>query len=182
MKKLFMTLPLALILCFIVGCQDKAAMEELEAFRAQAAVEEQNKALMVRWFKEVDRGDMESIFALVDEIFSDDYISHGAEYEMHSLKDLKEHITSSQNTYSDMQHIIEDNFAEGNMVATRCTFRATQKGEFMGMPPTGKQITFPVLYIHRIEDGKIKEAWIDYDSLLSLAVQLGLELKPKEEK
>jgi hypothetical protein len=37
-----------------------------------------------------------------------------------------------------------------------------------------------VLYIHRIEDGKIKEAWIDYDSLFSLVMQLGMELKPKE--
>jgi predicted ester cyclase len=163
MEKLSMILPLALILCFMVDCQDKAAMAELEAFKAQAEVEEANKAIMKRWFEEVDKGDIESIFALVDEIFSDDYISHGADYEMHSLKDLKEHITSSQNTYSDMQHIIGDNFAEGNMVATRCTFRATHKGEFMGIPPTGKQITFPVLYIHRIEDGKIKEAidWLD---------------------
>ena len=158
MNRFALILPLALILCLMVGCQNKEAMAELEEFKAQKAVEEQNKALMVRWFMEVDRGDMESIFALVDEIFSDDYISHGADYEMHSLKDLKEHVTSSQNIYADMQHIIEDNFAEGNMVATRCTFRATHKGEFMGIPPTGKQITFPVLYIHRIEDGKIKEA------------------------
>ena len=180
MEKLCWILPLTLILCFMVGCQDKAAMAELEEFKAQAEVEEQNKALMKRWFEEVDKGDIESIFALVDEIFSDDYISHGADYEMHSPKELKEHITSSQSTYSYKLHIIEDNFAEGNMVATRCTFRANHKGEFMGIPPTGKQITFPVLYIHRIEDGKIKEAWIDYDSLFSLVMQLGMELKPKE--
>ena len=116
----------------------------------------------------------------MDEIFSNDFISHGADYEMQSLDDLRGHITSSQNTYSDMKHIIEANFAEGNLVATRCIFRATHTGELMGVPPTGKQITFPVLYIHRIEDGKIKEAWIDYDSLLSLAMQLGMELKPKK--
>jgi hypothetical protein len=42
MKKLCMVLPLALILCFMVGCQDKEAMAELEAFKAQAEVEEQN--------------------------------------------------------------------------------------------------------------------------------------------
>ena len=41
MKKLFMILPLALILCFTVGCQDKEAMAELEEYRAQAALEEQ---------------------------------------------------------------------------------------------------------------------------------------------
>jgi hypothetical protein len=50
MKNLSMILPLALILCFMVGCQDKAAMAELEEFKAQAAVEEQNKALVMRYF------------------------------------------------------------------------------------------------------------------------------------
>jgi len=44
MKKLCVILPLALIFCFMVGCQDKAAMAELEGFKAQAALEEANKA------------------------------------------------------------------------------------------------------------------------------------------
>jgi hypothetical protein len=44
MKNLSMILPLALILCFMVGCQDKEAMAELEALKAQTQVEEQNKA------------------------------------------------------------------------------------------------------------------------------------------
>jgi len=44
MKKLHLILPLALILCFMVSCQDKAAMAELEEFKAQAALEEENMA------------------------------------------------------------------------------------------------------------------------------------------
>ena len=48
MKNYMIILPLALILCFMVGCQDKEAMAELEEFRAQAAVEEQNKELVTR--------------------------------------------------------------------------------------------------------------------------------------
>ncbi|MFC2142262.1 hypothetical protein ACFLR7_04960 [Acidobacteriota bacterium] len=48
MKKLYMILPLAMILCFVVGCQDKAAMAELEEFRAQATVEAENKELIHR--------------------------------------------------------------------------------------------------------------------------------------
>jgi len=46
MKKLCMILPLALILCFMVGCQDKEAMSELEAMKAQAEIEEQNKEVI----------------------------------------------------------------------------------------------------------------------------------------
>jgi hypothetical protein len=49
MKKLFMILPLVLIVCFMVGCQDKEAMAELEEFKAQAALEEANRALVMRY-------------------------------------------------------------------------------------------------------------------------------------
>ncbi len=46
MKKLCMILPLALILCFMVGCQNQEAMAELEEMKAQAEVEEQNKEVI----------------------------------------------------------------------------------------------------------------------------------------
>ena len=49
MKKLFMILPLVLVLCFAFGCQDKEATAELEEFKAQAALEEQNKELVLSW-------------------------------------------------------------------------------------------------------------------------------------
>ena len=62
MKKLCMILPLALILCFLVGCQDKAAMAELEVFKAQAKVEEQNKALVLKWYEELGKGNIEKGF------------------------------------------------------------------------------------------------------------------------
>lgn len=55
MKKLYMILPVALLLCFMVGCQDKAAMAELEEFRAQVALEEQNMALVRQVFEELNK-------------------------------------------------------------------------------------------------------------------------------
>ncbi len=48
MNKLFIILSLPLILCLMVSCQDNEAMAELEAMKAQAEVEEQNKAIMIR--------------------------------------------------------------------------------------------------------------------------------------
>jgi len=59
MKKSIVILPLVLILCFIGGCQDKAAMEELEGFRAQAELEELNKALVVQMYEESGKGNIE---------------------------------------------------------------------------------------------------------------------------
>ena len=59
MKKLLHVLPLAMILCFMVGCQDKEAVAELEAFKAQAEIEEQNKALVLKWCEEQDKGNLD---------------------------------------------------------------------------------------------------------------------------
>ena len=50
MKKLLMILPLALILCFMVGCQDKVAMAKLEAMKVEAKVWEQNKEVVRRYW------------------------------------------------------------------------------------------------------------------------------------
>jgi len=52
----------------MVGCQDKAAMAELEEFKAQAEVEEQNKELIRNFLRELDSGNWD----IVHEIFSDD--------------------------------------------------------------------------------------------------------------
>lgn len=60
MKKLLMILPLAMILSVMVGCQGKAAMAELEAFKAQAEVKEQNKALVNIMFEAWEKGDFEA--------------------------------------------------------------------------------------------------------------------------
>jgi len=58
LKKLCMILSLALILCFVVGCQDKEAMAEIEAIKAQVEVEEQNIELTKRWVEEMDKGNL----------------------------------------------------------------------------------------------------------------------------
>ena len=65
MKKLYMILPLALILCFMVGCQDKEAMAELEEFRAKAALKEQNKELARKWLEAWNKGNFETFKELL---------------------------------------------------------------------------------------------------------------------
>ena len=64
MKKIYLILPLALALCFVVGCQDKEAMAELEEFKAQAEVEETGEAAlreaMVKYSQIVANGDFEA--------------------------------------------------------------------------------------------------------------------------
>ena len=59
MKKHYLIFSLVLILCFMVGCQDKEAMAELEVFRAQAEVEAKNIELIKRLAEEINKGNVE---------------------------------------------------------------------------------------------------------------------------
>ena len=65
-----------------------------------------------------------------------------------------------------------DVVAEGDRVVIRKTFRGTQTGEFMGMPPTGKSISVGVIDIFRIAGGKIVEHWGLAD-MMGMMQQLG---------
>jgi ketosteroid isomerase-like protein len=168
MKKLYMILPLSLILCFMLGCQDKEAMAELEKFKAQAEVEEQNKALVIRSFKEMDKQN----FDFLNEIYADDFVGHFPPYPDFTREAL---IKSGEESYAEMPdytHTIEDIIAEGDKVVVSLINKGTDK-------KYGKVIEFPVILIHKFVDGKVVEIWgmIDF---LGQAQQRGMELKPKE--
>ena len=68
-------------------------------------------------------------------------------------------------SFSDTSITIDDMFAEGDKVAFRGVVRATHKGEFMGIPASGKQIVVPVIGIAQLVDGKIVEWWNSPDRL-----------------
>src|SRR5687768_7623944 len=57
--------------------------------------------------------------------------------------------------FPDMHHTIEHQFADGDWVATCVTVRGTHRGSFMGVAPTGREVSFIVLMMNRIEDGQI---------------------------
>ena len=75
--------------------------------------------------------------------------------------------------FPDYQTIIDDLFAEGDKVAARITMTGTQTGSFMGIPPTGKHVSFTGIYIAGIADGKIVEHYGEEDGV-SLLQQLGV--------
>ena len=175
MKKLSMILPLALILCFMVGCQDKEAMAELEAMKAQAKVEEQNTALAMRAKEAWSKGDIEALM----EVFSPDFVFHSQSGQDNSLEDtiyaLKQHMV----TWPDRTFSVEDMFVKGDKIARMTTFRATHTVDVKGLPATGKKVEIRSMDIIRIENGKIVEMWNVEDNL-TFFKQLGFELKLKE--
>jgi len=175
MKKLYMILPLALIPCFMVGCQDKAAMAELEEFKAQAAVEEQNKGIIRNFFEELDKGNA----GIVKELFAPEVVSYSPSGSSTptSQEDAIKSTEMFYGAFPDLAHSIRELIAIGDKVVVRAIVRGTHEGEFLGIPATGNKIEFGFIAILRIENGKIVEEWQDID-MLGFMQQLGMELKP----
>jgi steroid delta-isomerase-like uncharacterized protein len=175
MKKLCMILPLTLIPCFMVGCQDKAAKAELEKFRAQIEVEEYNKTLVKQYYDAFSKGDIETL----KEILSPDYVWHSGFEPDFSLEETLEDIKKQMVKYSNRTYSVEDLIAEGNKVVVRYINRGVHTGDVEGFPATGNKFKASAIEIMRIEGGKIVESWEEYDDL-GHYYQLGMELKPKE--
>ena len=176
MKKLCMILPMALILCFMVGCQDKEAMAELEEMKAQAEVEEQNKAIVLRLFKELDKKN----FGIIKELCSPDAKLYAAgSFESITVEEVASLVPMSYEAFPDLAHLVKDVIAKGDKVAVMCNYSVTHEGEFMGVPATGNTMEYGGLGIFQIKEGKIVGGWIMED-MLWVMQQLGMELKPKE--
>jgi steroid delta-isomerase-like uncharacterized protein len=161
----------------MVGCQDKAAMAELEEFKAQAEVEEQNKALVMRYYEAWDSADIEAL----KEIFSPDYVWHTISGQDVSLEESIEALKQQMIMFPDRTFSNEDIIVKGDKVIARFTFRGTHEGDVEGFPATGNKFETEGIEISRVESGKIIETWEAGDNL-SFYQQLGYELKKKEEK
>ncbi len=117
---------------------------------------EENKAFIRRYFEALSGKDKPA--AVVNRYVSDE--------------ELKHHIAQFETTFPGYQLTAEEMIAEGDKVVVRSTFRGTHKGDLMGIPPTGKQVTMPLILIYRIADDKIVEHWMQADNL-GLLQQLG---------
>jgi steroid delta-isomerase-like uncharacterized protein len=139
---------------------------------------EQNKALTVRFLEELfNRGNT----AIVDEIMAPDFIEReqlppGMPNDREGVKVLTSLLRSA---FPDFKATIDDVLAEGDKVVMRQTWSGTQKGEFMGVPATGKRVSFGVIDIVRFANGKVVEHWGLMDSM-SLMQQLGAIPTPVE--
>jgi steroid delta-isomerase-like uncharacterized protein len=78
----------------------------------------------------------------------------------------------------DVTHVIEDQFAAGEKVMTRIVVRGTHRGDFQGIAPTGRAVVLDAINVHYVEDGRVVEHWISFDSA-SLLRQLGEGAAPR---
>jgi|GEM_PF-269134 len=168
---------LVLGLCVSIACQDKAAMTELEKFKAQTAVEAQNIETVRTLFAELSKGNA----GIIEDLFASDskyYSPSNSPIPLTRDQEIAQ-VKTTLTAFPDMTYEIKDIFAANDRVVVTLISSATHKGEFMGILATGKKASIGVTLVYRFRDGKVVEEIEDAD-FLGLFMQLGMELKPKE--
>lgn len=135
---------------------------------------EENKAIVRRYRDAHTTNNL----ALLDDIVAPDIISHaGIPGLPPGLQGGKMVHGIFLSAFPDGVTTTDDLIAEGDKVVERFTFRGTNKGSFMGAPPTGKKVTSTGMSIFRLANGKIVEHWGENDALGTMQ-QLGLVPMP----
>jgi steroid delta-isomerase-like uncharacterized protein len=130
---------------------------------------ERNKEVARKVFEDVQS---EGNVALIDELVTRDYVGHTPLGDLHGPEGAERFTDMLRKAFPDFTVEVESQVAEGEQVATRWTCRGTHKGEFQGIPPTGKAITMRGITIFRFGNGKMIEGWTQPD-VFSLFQQLG---------
>lgn len=137
---------------------------------------DRNKAIARRYFEEVLAGNL----AVADEIVAADVAFYGPNYWGEAIRGreaFKGFVRYLRTAFPDLRFVVDAEVADEARVATGFTLRATHRGEWQGLAPTGKRIELPGADLFRIVDGRIAEVRVFYDTL-GLMQQLGVVAAP----
>src|SRR5215831_10472625 len=136
---------------------------------------EQNKALIRRLFEE---GINQSKPGVFDEVLAPNFVIYDPPFGMQPNREgFRQMFTGFRTAFPDVHVTFEQELADGDYVIHRGYVTATHKGEFQGIPATGKQVKIKTLDIWRVENGKAVENWVQLD-MLGLMHQLGVVPAP----
>jgi len=135
---------------------------------------EENKELVRRWFEEVwNQGRAEAI----DEMFDENGIAHGLSDDpakpITGPREFRPFHTQFREAMPNMIVVVEDLVAEDDKVVARCSVRGKHEGDFLGRAATQAPVEFTGITIVRIYNGKIIEAWNNFD-FMTMHRQVGL--------
>jgi predicted ester cyclase len=138
---------------------------------------EENKALTRRIFEEGINQNKPGVF---DELIAPSFVNHDAPpgYEA-DREGFRRFIGMFRAAFPDLRVTIEEQLADGDKVIDRGYGSGTHRGEFQGIPPTGKQFKVKYIDIWRVANGKMVENWVQMD-MLSMMQQLGTMPTPRQ--
>jgi steroid delta-isomerase-like uncharacterized protein len=124
---------------------------------------EANKAVALRFLTQFHTGAVP-----LEDLYSPDYVHHNEAFYpglAPGLDNFKRALFAKAGGISDLSVRIDHLVGEGDKVVARFTLTGTHSGNFQGVPPTGRRVTFPATDIYRFENGRIAEGWALMDFL-----------------
>jgi len=120
---------------------------------------ERNKAIVRRMFEAINKQSLDSL----DKLMAPDFVLHMHAKQAQGWEVSRQVVEGEIKAFPDLHVAIEDIIAEGDKVCVRLQETATHTGEYRGLAPTGNKLSYTVVAIWRIIEGKIVEGWIVYD-------------------
>jgi hypothetical protein len=121
----------------------------------------------------MNTNDIEIISRTIDELVAPDALIHTPlPIAVTGAQALKVVFATLHRAYPDLHITVEDLIAEGDKVVVRDSVTGTHQGEYMGIPPTGRSVTYNEMFILRFLNGRITATWGVVD-VLSQMRQLG---------
>lgn len=138
--------PIVMLLCLLslAGCS-----------RTRPPNPADTKRLVIeRYFHQLfNQGEVE----LVSELLHPDYVngSPGSPDLPRGREGVAIVVKALRAAFPDLKYEIEDMVIGADAVAVRTTLRGTHRGDFFGLPPTGKRVEVSQMTIEHFKDGKI---------------------------
>lgn len=136
----------------------------------------ENEILAHRWHLEAIQAGRPD---LVDEIVAPDVVIHANSLEVRGLDGARGLAVALKAAFPDVEITHHETLTTGDRVAIRWSAEGTHGGDYFGTPASGKRVRFEGLDLFHLRDGKIAEAWIEYDNL-GVLQQMGALTPPAQ--
>ena len=112
-------------------------------------------------------------FDVMDELVHPNYVYRNPDEEVHGTEALKAFLAGYHSAFPDLRMAIDELIVADDIAVIFFTLTGTHEGQFMGIPPTGKEMRVHGVVRSRFEDGRIVEEWEVLDQL-AILTQLGV--------
>lgn len=113
---------------------------------------------------------------LIDDIMSDDYVDHSLPPGVPPTRaGLKQVLSMLLGAFPDLHYTVSHSFHDGDHFIHHVEATGTQTGEMMGMPPSGRKVSWAEIHIGRVAGGRIVEHWGVVDVAAIMAQSAPLE-------
>jgi predicted ester cyclase len=117
------------------------------------APQEESRALVLRMYEQFDRGCLD-VFDAIDPAFSATVVARAEPLDWEEFKAFG---GAFLRAFPDGHHVFERVVVEDGVVMTLGAYEGTHLGEMQGIAPTGRHVSFPVMHLDRVVDGRIVE-------------------------